>query len=209
LALYPLYGFTANPAFRGRKPAAIGEHVKHTLSVVLSVLALALSVSAQSSQCLIVFSGAKYEYADSYGLTATKPKYSGKELESLKGEGVHVIVLDKKTASTWMESASNSCKSAVAAPAAQAVQAPTVAPVSTAPAAQAVQAPAVAPVSTAPAAQAVQAPAVVPVSTAPAAQAVQAPAATPVSTPVKAKERVCVTLILEKSGKETCLRYAK
>jgi hypothetical protein len=27
------------------------------------------------------FSGAKYEYADSYNLTATKPKYKGKELE--------------------------------------------------------------------------------------------------------------------------------
>src|ERR1700732_5358810 len=104
------------------------------------VLALTLSASAQSSQCLIVrsaeghrfrnamiagaltggiglvagaaFSGAKYEYADSYNLTATKPKYKGKELEKLQSEGVHVIVVNKKTASTEMDSARNSCKSA-------------------------------------------------------------------------------------------------
>ena len=77
-----------------------------------------------------------------------------------------------------------------------------------APAAQAVQTPAATPVSAAPAAQAVQAPVVTPVSTAPAAQAVQAPVVTPVST-TPAAPRVCVTLILEKSGKETCIRYAK
>src|SRR3977135_3365721 len=83
-------------------------------SVMLVVLAFSLSLSAQSSQCLIVrsaeghrfrnsmiagaltggigfaagaaFSGAKYEYADSYNLTATKPKYKGKELEKLQRE---------------------------------------------------------------------------------------------------------------------------
>ena len=101
--------------------------MKNTLPVVLVVLALTLSLSAQSSECLIVrsaeghrfrnamiagaltggiglaagaaFSGAKYEYADSYNLTATKPKYSGKELEKMQSAGVHVIVVNKKTAS--------------------------------------------------------------------------------------------------------------
>ena len=86
------------------------------------------------------FGGAKYEYADSYNLTATKPKYKGKELQKLQSEGVHVIVVNKKTASAEMESARNSCKSSTtpsapqAAQAAQAAQAP------------AVQAPAVTPV---------------------------------------------------------------
>lgn len=131
--------------------------MKHILSVMHIVLALTLSLSAQSSQCLIVrsaeghrfrnamiagvltggvglaagaaFSGAKYEYADSFNLSATKPKYSGKELEKLQGEGVHVIVVNKKTASAEMDSARNSCKSS-AAPIPQAVQAPAVTPVS-------------------------------------------------------------------------------
>jgi hypothetical protein len=57
------------------------------------------------------FSGAKYEYADSFNLPSTKAKYKGKELEKLQREGVHVIVVDKKTASSEMESARNSCRS--------------------------------------------------------------------------------------------------
>ena len=77
------------------------------LIVTLAIVALGLSVSAQSSQqCLIVrsaeghrfrnsmiagaltggigfaagaaFGGAKYEYADSFNMTNTKPKYNGK-----------------------------------------------------------------------------------------------------------------------------------
>jgi hypothetical protein len=75
------------------------------------------------------FSGAKYEYADSFNLTSTKPKYKGKELEKLQSEGVHVIVVNKKTASAEMESARNSCKASTPAPAPQAAQAPPVTPV--------------------------------------------------------------------------------
>ena len=112
--------------------------MRNTLAVMLVVLALTLSRSAQSSQCLIVrsaeghrfrnsmiagaltggyrlcgwsaFSGAKYEYADSFNLGVTEPKYSGKDLEKLQSEGVHVIVVNKKTASAEMDSARNSCK---------------------------------------------------------------------------------------------------
>jgi len=64
------------------------------------------------------FSGAKYEYADSFNLPSSKPKYNGKELEKLQRDGVHVIVVNKKTASAEMDSARNSCKSVapVAAP---------------------------------------------------------------------------------------------
>jgi hypothetical protein len=133
--------------------------VKHKLVVMLVVVAFTLPLSAQSSQCLIVrsaeghrfrnsmiagaltggigfaagaaFSGAKYEYADSFNLTATKPKYKGKELEKLQSEGVHVIVVNKKTASAEMDSARNSCKSSTSAPAAQAAPAAPVAPVPT------------------------------------------------------------------------------
>src|ERR1700674_1570945 len=158
------------------------EPVKSVLAAMPIVLALTLSASAQSSQCLIVrsaeghrfrnsmiagaltggigfaagaaFSGAKYEYADSYNLAATKPKYKGKELEKLQSEGVHVIVVNKKTASAEMESARNSCKSSAAPtsttqavqPAApQAAPAPAVGPVSS-PTTQTVQPPAVTPV---------------------------------------------------------------
>jgi hypothetical protein len=78
------------------------------------------------------FSGAKYEYADSFNMTSTKPKYKGKELEELQRSGVHVIVVNKKTASTEMDSARNSCKSlapvAVAAPAPVAAVAPVSSP---------------------------------------------------------------------------------
>jgi hypothetical protein len=80
------------------------------------------------------FSGAKYEYADSYNLTATKPKYKGKELEKLQSEGVHVIVVNKKTASAEMESARNSCKSSAAPTSTQQVVQPTAPPAAPAPA---------------------------------------------------------------------------
>src|ERR1039458_6197554 len=156
--------------FRGRKTGNEGKPMKNTLGAVLVVLALTLSLSAQSSQCLIVrsaeghrfrnamiagaltggiglaagaaFSGAKYEYADSYNVTTTKPKYSGKELGKLQSEGVHVIVVNKKTARADIESARASCRSA-ATPApqvVQAVQTPAVTAVS-APAPQEAQAP--------------------------------------------------------------------
>jgi len=193
--------------------------VKHILSVMLIVLALTLSLSAQSSQCLIVrsaeghrfrnamiagvltggiglaagaaFSGAKYEYADSYNLPTTKPKYSGSELTKLQSAGVHVIVVEKKTASAEMDSARNSCKS------------------SGAPTAQAAQAPATTPVSAAPARQAVQTPAVTSVSATPAPQSVQAPALTPVSAPVKANDSPCLASTIDANGKETCTKYAQ
>lgn len=191
--------------------------MKHILSVMLIVLALTLSLSAQSSQCLIVrsaeghrfrnsmiagaltggigfaagaaFSGAKYEYADSFNLGVTKPKYSGKELGKLQSEGVHVIVVNKRTASTEMDSARNSCKS------------------SGTPAPLPVQAPATTPVSGAPTPQAVQTPA--PVSTAPAPQAVQAPVLTPVSAPVKNSNSLCLASTIDANGKETCTKYAQ
>lgn len=160
--------------------------MKHKLAVMLVVVAFALPLSAQSSQCLIVrsaeghrfrnsmiagaltggigfaagaaFSGAKYEYADSFNLTATKPKYKGKELEKLQSEGVHVIVVNKKTASAEMDSARNSCKSSTPAPAAQAAPAAPVAPV---------------------------------------------------PTPVKASAPVCVASTIDSNGKENCTQYAK
>ena len=77
------------------------------------------------------FSGAKYEYADSFNMTGTKPKYKGKELEQLQSQGVHVIVVNKKTASAEMDSARNSCKASTAAPAPQATQTSPVTPVQT------------------------------------------------------------------------------
>jgi hypothetical protein len=182
--------------------------VKSTLATVVVVLALTLSLSAQSSQCLIVrsaeghrfrnsmiagaltggigfaagaaFSGAKYEYADSYNLTTTEPKYKGKELEKLQREGVHVIVVNKKTASAEMDSARNSCKSS-AAPTPQAV--PAAAP-------QAAPAPATS-------------------VSAPTAQATQAHAVTPVPVPVKASAPLCIASMIDANGKETCTQYAR
>jgi hypothetical protein len=193
--------------------------VKHILSVMLIVFALTLSLSAQSSQCLIVrsaeghrfrnamiagvltggiglaagaaFSGAKYEYADSYNLPTTKPKYSGKELTKLQSAGVHVIVVEKKTASAEMDSARNSCK------------------LSATPAAQAVPAPAVTAVSAVPAPQAAQAPAVAPIPTAVAPQAVPAPALTPVSAPAKNSTSLCLASTITANGMETCTKYAQ
>ena len=186
--------------------------MKNTLPVVLVVLALTLSLSAQSSECLIVrsaeghrfrnamiagaltggiglaagaaFSGAKYEYADSYNLTATKPKYSGKELEKMQSAGVHVIVVNKKTASAEMDSARNSCKSS-------GVPTPQAVPAAAAP--QAAPAPTVTPVS-APATQAVQPPAVTPV---------------PVPIPVKASAPLCTASIIDANGNQTCTQYAR
>jgi hypothetical protein len=106
---------------------------------VILVLLTSIASEAASDQCLIVrsaeghrfrnsmiagaltggigfaagaaFSGAKYEYADSFNLPSTKPKYKGKELEELQRSGVHVIVVNKKTASAEMDSARNSCRS--------------------------------------------------------------------------------------------------
>jgi len=126
------------------------------------------------------FSGAKYEYADSYNLTATKPKYKGKELEKLQSEGVHVIVVNKKTASAEMESARNSCKSSAA-------------PTSTT---QAVQ-------PAAPQAAPPPAPAVAPVS-GPTTQTVQPPAVTP----VPASAPLCTASIIDANGNQTCTQYA-
>jgi hypothetical protein len=167
--------------------------VKSVLAAMPIVLALTLSASAQSSQCLIVrsaeghrfrnamiagaltggiglvagaaFSGAKYEYADSYNLTATKPKYKGKELEKLQSEGVHVIVVNKKTASTEMDSARNSCKSAAPTSTPQAVQAA-------------------------------------------ARPAAPAPAVSPVA-PVEAIAPVCVASSIDANGREICTQYSR
>jgi hypothetical protein len=77
------------------------------------------------------FSGAKYEYADSFNLISSKTKYSGKDLEKLQKDRVHIIVVNKKTASAEMDSARNSCKSV--APVAVAATTP-VAPVPLVPA---------------------------------------------------------------------------
>ena len=195
--------------------------MKNTLAAMLIVLALTLSLSAQSSQCLIVrsaeghrfrnamiagvltggiglaagaaFSGAKYEYADSYNFPTTKPKYSGSELTKLQSAGVHVIVVEKKTASAEMDSARNSCKSSTA-PAAQAVPVP---------------APAVTAVSAVPAPQAVPAPAVAPIPTASAPQAVEAPALTPVSAPANTNHSLCLASTIAADGTETCTKYAQ
>lgn len=180
--------------------------MKNTVVVMLLIIAFNLSLSAQSSQCLIVrsaeghrfrnsmiagaltggigfaagaaFSGAKYEYADSYNFTSTKQKYSGKDLEKLQSAGVHVIVVDKKTASAEMDSARNSCKSS-AVPTPQAVPAATP--------------------------QATPAPAT-PVS-APTTQAAQAPAVTPV--PAKPGAPLCISSFVDAKGNETCTQYAR
>ena len=117
------------------------------------------------------FSGAKYEYADSFNLGVTKTKYSGKDLEKLQSEGVHVIVVNKKTASAEMDSARNSCKS-----------------------------------STTPAPQATSA--ATPVS-APTTQAAPAPSVTPVTIPGKASAPLCLSSMIDATGKETCTQYAK
>jgi hypothetical protein len=131
----------------------------YRLMGVLLVLLTTIVSNAANDQCLIVrsaeghrfrnsmiagaltggigfaagaaFSGAKYEYADSFNIPSTKPKYKGKELEELQRTGVHVIVVNKKTASAEMDSARNSCKSIapVAAPAPVAAVSP--APAST------------------------------------------------------------------------------
>jgi hypothetical protein len=168
--------------------------VKSVLAAMPIVLALTLSASAQSSQCLIVrsaeghrfrnsmiagaltggigfaagaaFSGAKYEYADSYNLTATKPKYKGKELEKLQSEGVHVIVVNKKTASAEMESARNSCKSSAAPTSTQQVVQPTAPP------------------------------------------AAPAPAVSPAA-PVEAIAPVCVASSIDANGREICTQYSR
>ena len=160
--------------------------MRATLAANFVVVLSALSMSAQSSQCLIVrsaeghrfrnsmiagaltggigfaagaaFSGAKYEYADSFNMTATKPKYKGKELEKLQSEGVHVIVVNKKTASAEMDSARNSCKGTTSTPPAQATQTSPV---------------------------------------------------TPVQTPVKASAPVCVASTIDSNGKESCSQYTK
>lgn len=173
----------------GRTTNKKEEVVKHKLAVMLFVLALASSLSAQSSQCLIVrsaeghrfrnsmfagaltggigfaagaaFSGAKYEYADSFNMPTTKPKYKGKELEKLQSQGVHVIVVNKKTASAEMDSARNSCRG-VATPTLQTTQATAV-----------------------------------------------APAVTPISAPAKTNDPVCLSSTIDANGKETCTKYAK
>lgn len=171
--------------------------MKRILAVMLAIPALTLSLSAQSSPCLIVrsaeghrfrnsmiagaltggigfaagaaFSGAKYEYADSFNLSKTKAKYKGKELEKLQSEGVHVIVVNKKTASEEMESARNSCRSTGAVPTPQAV--PTTVPQA-------------APVS------------------GPTTQSLA-----PV--PAKSSAPVCTSSYIDANGRETCLQYAK
>lgn len=140
--------------------------MRRPIVLILLILASILPVEAASNECLIVrsaeghrfrnamiagvltggiglaagaaFSGGKYEYADSFNVPNTKPKYSGKELEKLQREGLHIIVVNKKTASQEMDSARNSCKTAIAP-----VEAPASAPV----AAGSPTAPAVAPAS--------------------------------------------------------------
>ena len=54
-----------------------------------------------------------FRSVDSFNLTSTKTKYNGKELEKLQREGVHVVFVNKKTASAEKDSARASCKSVV------------------------------------------------------------------------------------------------
>jgi hypothetical protein len=125
-----------------------GERMYRLMSVLCLLLASIISQAA-NDQCLIVrsaeghrfrnsmiagaltggigfaagaaFSGAKYEYADSFNIPSTKPKYKGKELEELQRAVFHVILVNKKTASTEMDSARNSCKGLAPASVAAAV----------------------------------------------------------------------------------------
>jgi hypothetical protein len=54
--------------------------------------------------------GAKYEYVDSFKLTDTKLKYSGKELQKLQGGGVHIVTVSKKATGDEIKDARASCK---------------------------------------------------------------------------------------------------
>jgi hypothetical protein len=168
--------------------------VKQILSVMLIVLALTLSLSAQSSQCLIVtsaeghrfrnamiagaltggiglaagavFSGGRYEYRDSFNLPPgeVQVKYKGPELTKLQQHGVHVIVVNKKDKTGEEVKDARTSCQSLTAPA------PTA-------------------------------------STQ--AQAVQAPALTPVSAPVKANDSLCLASTIDANGKETCTKYAQ
>jgi len=173
--------------------------VKHILSVMLIVLALTLSLSAQSSQCLIVtsaeghrfrnamiagaltggiglaagavFSGGRYEYRDSFNLPPgeVQVKYKGPELTKLQQHGVHVIVVNKKDKTGEEVKDARTSCQSMTAPA-PAVAAPT--------------------------------------ASTP-AQAVPAPALTPVSAPVKANDSLCLASTIDANGKETCTKYAQ
>lgn len=54
--------------------------------------------------------GAKYEYVDSFKLPKTELKYSGKELEKLQGDGVHIVTVSKKASADEIKDARESCR---------------------------------------------------------------------------------------------------
>jgi hypothetical protein len=55
------------------------------------------------------FSGGRYEYIESFGLTGTKMKYKGPELQKLQEQGVHIITVNKKASGEEIKSARESC----------------------------------------------------------------------------------------------------
>lgn len=55
------------------------------------------------------FSGGRYEYVESFGLTGTKMKYKGPELQKLQEQGVHIITVNKKASGEEIKSARESC----------------------------------------------------------------------------------------------------
>lgn len=54
--------------------------------------------------------GAKFDYVDSVNYSPGKMSYSGKDLQTMQGAGVHVVVLDNKSSASDRESARKSCQ---------------------------------------------------------------------------------------------------
>jgi len=53
--------------------------------------------------------GSKYDYVDSINLAAQKLAFSGKDLQKIQTDGVHVIVLNNKYTSTDLQDARKAC----------------------------------------------------------------------------------------------------
>lgn len=56
--------------------------------------------------------GAKFDYVDAVNMRGVKLAYSGKDLQKLQTDGVHIIVLNDKFAAADLDSARNACASA-------------------------------------------------------------------------------------------------
>ncbi len=54
--------------------------------------------------------GAKYEYVDSFDMSATKLKYKGKELQDLQQQGTHIVTVSKKATGEEIKDARDSCR---------------------------------------------------------------------------------------------------